>query len=46
MPTKILAIIMLDRIYEKIDSEIPVTQVAYRSGRGITENVFTIKILK
>ncbi len=42
---KILAIIMMDRIYEKIDNEIPLTQAAYRPGRGTTENIFTLKIL-
>lgn len=36
---------MLNRIYDKLDSEIPISQVAYRPGRGITENVFTMKIL-
>ena len=42
---KILAIIMMDRLYSKIDNEIPISQAAYRSGRGTTENIFTLKIL-
>jgi len=45
MIRKILAIIMITRIYDKIDAEIPVTQTAYRPGRSTTENVFTFKVL-
>ena len=45
MIRKILAIIMINRLYDKIDSQIPITQVAYRSGRSTTENVFTLKVL-
>ena len=45
MIRKILAIIMINRIYDKLDSEIPATQAAYRPGRSTTENVFTMKIL-
>ena len=45
MIRKILAIIMIRRTIKKIDNEIPLTQAAYRSGRGTTEHVFTIKTL-
>ena len=45
MIRKILAIIMVNRLYEKLDNEIPVTQAAYRSGRSATENVFSLNIL-
>ena len=42
---KILAIIMITRTTDKLNSQIPITQAAYRSGRGTTEHVFTIKTL-
>ena len=42
---KVLAIIMITRCQDKINSQIPITQAAYRSGRGTTEHVFTIKTL-
>ena len=42
---KILAIIMIRRCANKLDSRIPITQAAYRPGRGTTEQVFTIKTL-
>ena len=42
---KTLAIIMIRRCQEKINDQIPITQAAYRSGRGTTEHVFTIKTL-
>ena len=45
MIRKILSKIILDRIITKLDNEIPITQSAYRKGRGTTENVFTFKIL-
>ena len=45
MIRKILAIILLNRIYNRIDGEIPITQTAYRPGRSTTENVFTMKVL-
>ena len=42
---KILAIIMLKRIINKLNEEIPLTQSAYRSGRSTTENVFVLRTL-
>src|SRR5579872_100104 len=42
---KILAIVLLSRISNKIDQEIPNTQTAYRAGRSTTENVLTFKLL-
>lgn len=42
---KILAISLIDRIGEKIDACIPLSQAAYRGGRSTTEQVFTIKIM-
>ena len=42
---KILAICLIRRIGRKIDAEIPLTQAAYRSGRGTTEQLLTIKLL-
>ena len=41
---KILAIVMLKRIFDRIDREIPTSQTAYRPGRSTTENVFALKI--
>ena len=38
---KVLAIIMMKRIIDRIDAHIPISQVAYRAGRGTTEHVFT-----
>ena len=42
---KLLALVIIIRIGNKIDNEIPITQAAYRKGRGTTENVFTFKVL-
>ena len=42
---KILAIIMIKRISEKILTRIPKTQAAYQTGRSTTEHIFAIKIL-
>ena len=42
---KILAICMINRIQEKIENRIPLSQTVYRAGRSTTENVFTCKIL-
>ena len=36
---------MIKRIGKKLDSKIPISQAAYRSGRSTTEHVFTCKIL-
>ncbi len=41
---KIIAISMLNRIEEKLDKYIPVSQAIYRRGRDTTEQVFTMKI--
>ena len=43
MLRKILAIIMIGRVGEKIQNEIPVTQAAYRKGRSTTEHVMAFK---
>ena len=40
---KILSIVMINRIYSRIDNEINITQTAYRRGRSATENIFTFK---
>ena len=40
---KILAVYLMERIGEKIDSEIPPSQAAYRKGRSTTEHVFAVK---
>ena len=45
MLRKILAICLLNRIKDKIDRDIPVTQAAYRQGRNTTEHVLAIKLL-
>ena len=42
---KILAICMIRRLEEKINSKIPLSQAAYRRGRSTTEHVFTCKVL-
>ena len=42
---KILTICMLRRIWNRIEKQISIDQAAYQSGRGITEQVFSIKIL-
>ena len=36
---------MIWRIGDKIDSSIPITQVAYRRGRSTTEQLFALKIM-
>ena len=41
---KILAIIMLERLFERFDKEISISQSAYRPGRSTTENVFALKL--
>ena len=45
MLRKILATLMIWRIGSKIDREIPVSQAAYRAGRGTTEQIFTLKTM-
>jgi hypothetical protein len=35
----------LERIYAKLDGEIPLTQAAYRAGRSTTEQVFSMKLV-
>ena len=42
---KILAICMIERIQEKIENRMPLSQAAYRAGRNTTEHVSTHKIL-
>jgi hypothetical protein len=42
---KILAIVMVRRIFDRLDSNIPITQLAYRPDRSTTENVFSLRIL-
>ena len=42
---KILAIIILERIYERIVQHIPQSQAAYKKGRSTTEQILTMKIL-
>ena len=42
---KILTIIMLKRIWPKLEEYIPISQAAYQGGRGTTEQVFSIKVL-
>ena len=41
---KILALIMMNRIGDRIDKIIPPSQAAYRSGRSTTEHVFAVKL--
>ena len=36
---------MINRLQEKIENKIPLSQAAYRAGRSTTEHVFTSKIL-
>jgi hypothetical protein len=45
MLRKVLATCMLWRIRDVINQEIPVTQAAYRVGRGTTEQLFTLKMM-
>ena len=42
---KILTIIMLNRIWDRIEKQIPKEQSAYQPGRGTTEQVLAVKIL-
>ena len=45
MIRKILAICLIRRIGERIDKEIPLSQAAYRAGRGTTEQLLAIKLM-
>ena len=36
---------MKDRIIDRLDTEIPISQAAYRTGRSTTEHVFATKLL-
>ena len=45
MLRKVLAICLKDRTIDRIDSKIPPSQAAYRSGRSTTEHVFAVKVL-
>ena len=45
MLRKILAIIMIDRVGEKIKEKIPPSQAAYSKGRSTTEHVMAFKLL-
>ena len=45
MVRKILAICLIRRIGERIGKEILTSQAAYRSGRGTTEQLLTIKFM-
>mgnify|MGYP001798179549 FL=1 len=45
MIRKILAICLIRRIGERVDQQIPPSQAAYRSGRGTTEQLLTIKLM-
>ena len=45
MLRKILAIIMLDRVGDKIRRKIPPSQAAYGKGRSTTEHVMAVKLL-
>ena len=45
MLRKILAICLIRRVGDRIEKEIPPSQAAYRSGRGTTEQLLTIKLM-
>ena len=45
MIRKVLAICLIRRIGKRVDNEIPPTQAAYRTGRGTTEQLLTIKLM-
>ena len=42
---KILTIIMLDRLWNRLKTELPTKQAAYQPGRGTTEQVHAVKLL-
>ena len=45
MIRKVLAVCMNKCIVDKLDAEIPASQVAYRAGRSTTEHEFAAKVL-
>ena len=45
MIRKVLAICMKKRTVDKLDTEIPPSQAAYRAGISTTEHVFAAKVL-
>ena len=45
MIRKVLALCMKKCIVDKLDAEIPPSQVAYRAGRSTTEHIFAAKVL-
>ena len=45
MLRKTLAICLRTRTIDRLDSKIPPSQAAYRSGRSTTEHIFAVKIL-
>ena len=42
---KILTIAMLDRLWDRLKSKLPLKQSAYQPGRGTTEQVHAVKLL-
>ena len=42
---KITAKCLINRIYERVNNEIPTSQAAYRKGRGTIEHIFSMKSL-
>ena len=42
---KILTVAMLDRLWDRLKSQLPLKQSAYQPGRGTTEQVHAIKLL-
>ena len=45
MLRKIIAICLRERIIDRVDAKIPLSQAAYRSGRSTTEHVFATKMM-
>ena len=45
MIRKVLALCMKKCIVDKLDAEIPPSQIAYRAGRSTTEHVSAAKVL-
>ena len=42
---KILSVMMMGRVKQKMQTKVPISQAAYTSGRSTTEHVFTIKMV-